>query len=292
MKISPLVIGAMRLGTWGAGFTTSQYEAFIKGCLDHGLNTFDHADIYGDYTTEEEFGAALRHNPNLRSKIKLVTKCGIKLLSAGRPEHQIKSYDFGKAHIISSVEKSLVNFNTDYIDMLLLHRPDYLMQAEEVADAFHQLEKAGKVLKFGVSNFTTSQLALLHKYYPLAAHQMEVSLVCRDAFSNGSLDQCSLLALQPMAWSPLGGGLLFREKSENRVINEVRSVALALSQKYDCQLDHILYAWIYRHPANILPVTGTSNISRVVIAKEALEIQMEREDWYKLWTAASGEELP
>ncbi len=292
MNVSPLVIGVMRLGSWGARFTTSEYQTFIKGCLDLGLDTFDHADIYGGYTTEEEFGAVLRKDTSLRRRMKLITKCGIKMVSPNRPEHRIKSYDFGKQHIIKSVENSLRNLNTDYLDVLLLHRPDYLMEPLKVAEVFKQLKEEGKVLAFGVSNFTTTQFALLHDHFPLVTNQVEVSLLQRAAFEDGTLDQCYRHGLNAMAWSPLGGGALFNSNPGDTTLESIQTAAQPLCEKYDCALDQLLYAWLLRHPSNIIPVLGTSNIDRVTQAKLSLEIQLKRDDWYTLWTAATGSEVP
>lgn len=291
MNFSKLIIGAMRLGKWGVGFSTNEYEVFIKSCIDLGLNTFDHADIYGDYTTEAEFGAALKKDPSLRPRIKLITKCSIKMMSANRPEHIVKSYDLGSEHIIKSVENSLRALETDHIELLLMHRPDYLMDPEEVAEAFDQLKSAGKVSEFGVSNFSTSQFDLLHSYHPLVTNQVEVSVMQRQAFDDGTLDQCLKLGLQPMAWSPLGGGALF-QPSKDESIQRIQQVGEELTDKYNCGLDQLLYAWVMAHPARIIPVLGTSNIDRIALASAAVDIHLTREDWYLLWTAAIGTEIP
>lgn len=291
MDFSPLIIGAMRLGSWGVGFDTKNFHFFIKECIDLGLNTFDHADIYGDYTTEADFGQVLKKNPGLRDEVKLITKCGIKMISTNRQHHQIKSYDLGAVHIKASVDNSLKALGTDYIDLLLLHRPDYLMDPNELAEVFRELRKAGKVLNFGVSNFSSSQFDLLNRKYPLATNQVEVSLLHRHAFDDGTLDQCLDLGIAPMAWSPLGGGALF-QKSEDESIGRIRNTSNQLCEKYSCQLDQLLYAWIVKHPSGIVPVVGTSNLDRIKRAKEALEIRLSREDWYRLWSAASGTEVP
>lgn len=291
MDFSPLIIGVMRLGSWGVGFDTKAYEYFIKVCIDLGLNTFDHADIYGDYTTEADFGAVLKKEPGLRKEMRIITKCGIKMLSTNRPNHKVKSYDLGAAHITTSVDNSLKALSTDYLDVLLLHRPDYLMDPNEVADVFEQLRKAGKVLSFGVSNFSTSQFHLLNSKYPLVTNQVEVSLLNRSAFDDGTLDQCLGLGIAPMAWSPLGGGTLF-QKSKDESIGRIQNLGNQLCEKYSCQLDQLLYAWILKHPSGILPVLGTSNLDRIKMARDALRISLSREDWYKLWSAATGSEVP
>ena len=184
-SVSPFIIGAMRIGKWGQQFTTDQMEAFIKDCLELDLKDFDHADIYGDYTTEEDFGKVLQQQPHLRAEMRLITKCGIKMVASNRPDHQFKSYDSSANHIRLSVENSLKNLQTDYLDLLLLHRPDYLLDPEEVAEVFTQLKQEGKVLSFGVSNFSVSQFNLLNDYFSLVTNQVEISIQNRSAFDNG-----------------------------------------------------------------------------------------------------------
>ncbi|MEN9600348.1 MAG: hypothetical protein RL596_2672 [Bacteroidota bacterium] len=158
------IAGCMRWGKWGAGFDTAAYRYLIEQCLAAGIRSFDHADIYGDYTTEEEFGAALKEDKTLRSQLKLITKCGIQMVTDNRPQHTIKSYHTGKKHILQSVENSLTNFGTDYIDVLLIHRPDPLLNPAEVAEAIQLLKQQGKVIEFGVSNFLPHQVNMLKQF--------------------------------------------------------------------------------------------------------------------------------
>ena len=291
MDFSPLIIGAMRLGRWGANFSDDQLEQYVNECLELGLDTFDHADIYGDYTTELSFGKLLVNNPGLRSRMKIITKCGIKMVHENRPAHTLKSYDTSREHIVHSVENSLRNFNTDYLDLLLIHRPDYLLDPAEVAECFTELKNAGKVKAFGVSNFSADEFDLLDRHFPLVTHQLEISLLNRDAFMNGTLLQCMSKDIRPMAWSPVGGGLVFQPSSAP-VVNRIKRASKPLCEKYGCDLDQLLYAWLLRHPAAILPVLGTSNIERVKSAKKSLDIPLDREDWYVLWSASTGEDVP
>lgn len=286
----PFVAGAMRLGSWGANFDTASYRSFIEGCLALGIHDFDHADIYGDYTTEADFGAALKGNHQLRQDIRLITKCGIKMVTENRPDHQIKSYDLGKEHIVASVERSLQNFHTDYLDVLLLHRPDVLMDPYEIAETFESLKTAGKVLHFGVSNFTTRQFQSLQSLVPLVTNQVEVSVTHLDAFVDGTISQCHEHHIQPMAWSALGGGGLLSTPEGDQAIR-VRTELDMLSNKYDCDLDQLLYAFVTKHPAGIVPVLGTSKLDRIKKAVESLTIDLSREDWYRLWAASTGEEV-
>lgn len=289
-SFDPMVVGAMRLGQWGAKYTTQQYISFIEGCLQLGLSDFDHADIYGHYTTEEEFGLAIKQVPSLREEINLITKCGIKMQSANRPDHHIKSYDLSAEHIIASVERSLKNFHTDRLDILLLHRPDVLMDPYEIAETFDRLKSDGKVLYFGVSNFTKEQFQSIHDLFPLITNQVEISVLRLEKFLDGTLQQCMDYQIQPMGWSPLGGGKLFGATDDLR-IQSIQKQLAELAEKYNCHLDQLLYAFVMKHPAGIVPVLGTTQIDRIKRAVEALSIDISKEDWYQIWTAAIGKEI-
>jgi predicted oxidoreductase len=287
LKHNPIV-GCMRWGVWGEHFTTKQYEEIIDQCLSIGLNIFDHADIYGHYTTEADFGNALKGNTSLRNKIQIITKCGINMITPNRPQHQIKSYDTSASHIIKSVEQSLQNFNTDYIDTLLIHRPDILIDVEEVATTITALKKSGKVKSFGVSNFTTNQVSLLNKYIQIEHHQLEISVTKLDTFENGILDQCQLNNIQAQSWSPMGNGL-FTEQNEKH--SRILATAQLLSFNYNCSVSQVLLAFVYAHPSNIIPVIGTTKFERILEAKKSMEIKLTREDFYKLWCASTGNEV-
>jgi predicted oxidoreductase len=210
------------------------------------------------------------------------------MLTPNRPHHAIKSYDTSAAHITKSVEQSLQNFHTDYIDTLLIHRPDILMHVEEIAATITTLKTAGKIKSFGVSNFTTSQVALLNKYIPIEHHQVEISLTNLNAFDNGVLDQCQLENIEAQSWSPMGNGI-FTEKTEQntRILAEAES----LSKTYECSINQVLLAFLYAHPSQIVPVIGTTKFERIQEAKKAMEIELTREDFYKLWTASTGKEV-
>ncbi len=281
----------MKWGAWGAKFTTATYEQMIKDCLAVGVTTFDHADIYGDYTTEEEFGKVLQEQPSLRQQMQLITKCGIQMVSVNRPHHKIKSYDTSYEHIIESVERSLKNLSTDYIDCLLIHRPDPLFDADEVAKAFEQLKQQGKVLQFGVSNFRKWQVDLLRSRFPVTVNQVECSLLHLEPFGDGTLDQCQQHGMTAMAWSPMGGGTLFVIDEEDERNKRIIAVANILAEKYETGADVILLRWLMTHPANILPVLGTSKIERVHAAVAATLLKLEREEWFMLWRASTGREV-
>lgn len=291
ISLSPVIAGCMKWGTWGAHYSTSQYLHLIEDCIAAGITTFDHADIYGDYTVEEEFGAALKEQPSLRGQMQLISKCGIRRFTPNRPVHRINSYDTSKAHILDSAENSLRLFHTDHLDMLLIHRPDPLMHPDEIAEAFTQLERSGKVLSFGVSNFTPSQVSMIHSRFPVAYNQIEVSVLHPAPFHDGQLDQCIELGITPMAWSPLASGKLHTEDPTEQQLR-ILAVLDLLSIKYIATHDQLLLAYLRTHPAGIVPVVGTTKIERLRSAWNTRELKLEREEWFMIWRAAAGHEVP
>ena len=290
-KFSRIALGMWRLNDWN--MNTKELVSFIETALELGITTFDHADIYGMYTVEELFGKALKEMPGLRSKMEIVTKCGIKLVSENRPENTFHAYDTSRDHILKSVETSLRNLNTDYLDVLLIHRPDPLMNADEVAEAFNHLRKSGKVQHFGVSNFMPFQFELLQSRldFPLVTNQVEVSVMKMDAMHDGTLDQCQQLWISPMAWSPLGGGSLFTGdgEQEQRLRAELQKIGEELG---GAGIDQVALAWLLKHPAKIIPVVGTGNMDRIRGAAGALELELSRDQWFRIWTASAGQEVP
>lgn len=291
LNFSPVIAGTMKWGKWGAHFNTSDYLRMIEDCVEAGATTFDHADIYGNYTTEAEFGLALKENPSIRNQVQLITKCGICMVAPNRPGHQIKHYNTSKIHIIESAERSLKNLQTDFIDLLLIHRPDALMDPVEIAEAFSMLKNAGKVLHFGVSNFNVSQTALLQSCFLVEVNQVEISILHTDPIYNGILDQCIKEHIQPQSWSPLGGGILNGIADDERS-RRIMAVAEILGEKYAAGFDQILLAWLMKHPAGIIPVLGTTKAERIKTAILARSIDLSREEWYMLLRAATGHEVP
>lgn len=289
LSLSPVVAGLWRLGEWN--LSTAALVDWIGRALDLGITSFDHADIYGGYTVEARFGEALAAAPGLRERLQIVTKCGIKLVSPARPSHRIKSYDSSRAHVVASVEESLRALRTDRIDLLLLHRPDLLMQPDELAETCRALLAAGKVLHFGVSNHTPGQVALLRKRMVLATHQLEFSPLQMKALADGTLEQCVDLALRPMIWSPLGGGRLFGDAGDPQV-ERVRAVLAELAQRHGVSLATVAYAWILRHPSRPIPVTGSGRTEALREATAALDLRLSAEDWYAVWQASMGHEVP
>ncbi len=287
-KYSKVIAGTMTWGKWGKQLSKSDFIRLMQHCIDNNITTFDHADIYGDYSTEADFGNAFAESGIDRDKLQLISKCGIQYLGEARPENKVKHYNYSKAYIIWSTEQSLKNLKTDYLDLLLLHRPSPLLQAEEVAEAVTKLKKQGKIKAFGVSNFTPSQTDLLSKYIEVSANQIEFSLTQHTAMHNGSLDHMQLNNIQPMSWSPLG--TVFKE--DNEKTRRIHKQLGALLQKYNATEDQLLLAWILKHPANILPVVGTTNTKRLTDAMVATTINLELEDWFLILVACQGHKVP
>ncbi|WP_214483589.1 aldo/keto reductase [Bacillus sp. SM2101] len=290
LQVSRIVLGLWRLSEWN--MEKEEILHLMEECKELGITTFDHADIYGDYTCEALFGEALALKPALRRDIQIITKCGIKLVSKNRPDHKIKYYDTSKKHIIHSVENSLRNFRTDYIDLLLIHRPDPLMNPAEVAEAFAQLKAEGKVLNFGVSNFSPSQFHLLNSYlnFPLVTNQVELSVSNLSQFVNGCIEQCQERNIPPMAWSPLAGGEIFYSENEKEV--RLRETLHKIKGELNIDsIDQVMYAWLLNHPANIIPIVGSGKVSRIRKAVDALNIHMTREQWFEVWQSSVGKEV-
>jgi predicted oxidoreductase len=290
-EVSRIAAGLWRLSDWN--LSTSGLCEWIEGAVELGLTTFDHADIYGDYTCEKIFGEALAAMPSIRQNIQLVTKCGIQLVSENNPGVTVKHYDTSREHILKSVENSMERLRTDYLDLLLIHRPDPLMNASEIAEAFTELRESGKVRFFGVSNFNTSQFEMLQSRlsFPLVTNQIEISVLHTEPFDDGILDTCAGRGISPMAWSPLGGGELFDSDSGQavRVRAELESICGRLGIG---SIDILALAWLLRHPAGIVPVIGTHSLERMKRAVEATGIELPREDWFRILRASKGTDVP
>jgi predicted oxidoreductase len=284
IAFSRIAAGAWRMADWR--MTPQERLSWIEGCLDLGITTFDHADIYGAYTAESLFGEALALKPALRERMQIVSKCGIKLITPNRSQHRIKSYDTSPEHVIASVDASLKALTTDHLDVLLIHRPDALMDAAELAHCFEYLRAAGKVRDFGVSNFTPSQFELLHKFIPLVTNQIECSPLHLEPFIDGTLDQAQSLRLPPMIWSPLAGGKLFHGADESSV--RVRVVLERLANEWGSNVTAVACAWLIRHPSNPIPVLGSQRVQAYEEAVSAINLKMDRETWYDIWSAGAG----
>ncbi|GAB2551172.1 aldo/keto reductase [Rhodanobacter koreensis] len=287
LELSPVVAGLWRLTEWN--LSVSQRVRWIEQALELGITSFDHADIYGDYRAEALFGEALKAAPALRGHMQLVTKCGIRLRSTQRP-YRVNHYDTSATYVRTQVEQSLVNLHTEQLDLVLIHRPDYLMDAPALADTFATLTREGKVAHWGVSNHTASQFALLHQHHPLATNQVELSVLSMDALGDGTLDQAQQLGLRPMIWSPLGGGRLFH--GADAQVARLRAEMEPIAARLGIGLATLAYAWILRHPSRPHPITGSGRIDGLRDAVAALGVKLDAEDWYAIWTASKGYAVP
>jgi predicted oxidoreductase len=285
--LSPVIAGAWRLADWG--WTAQQRLAWIEGNLDLGVTSFDHADVYGGYSVETLFGQALALAPQLRRRMQLVSKCGIKLVTPTRPGHHVKHYDTSAAHVRASVEHSLRCLGTDHLDLLLIHRPDALMDVHELADTFHALRAEGKVLQFGVSNFSPAQLAPLQRRIALATHQIELSPLHLDPLHDGTLDQAVDLGLRPMVWSPLAGGRLFTGQDDTAC--RVRTLLQQMAAELGVAVITLVTAWLRRHPSQPLPILGSRRIEVAREAMAALPLTLDAQQWYRIWSCAAGREV-
>lgn len=283
---SEIIAGTMRWGVWGANHSTRDVQELIEVCLDEKITTFDHADIYGGYTTEELFGDAWKEMKIDRESVQFISKCGIVMNSEKKPS-ALKYYKYNKGYILNCVDESLQNLKSDYLDVLLLHRPSPLMDPEEVAAAFHTLKDNGKVKHFGVSNFSVSQFEWMNQYFPLVTNQIEVSVNELSAFENGTLEQMMMKNLRPTAWSVMGN--YFSEKSEQNA--RIRTVIEDLCKKYDAAENQILLAFILKHPSGIIPVIGTSRRETIRELSKSRGIRLDHEDWFRILEAAKGAEV-
>jgi len=295
LKSSRLVYGCMRIVGDNSDESRRKGQEAVRTAYESGFTHFDHADIYGGGKCEELFAEVLSEIPGMRNKIIITGKCGI--IGKGNPEPDYPArYNFSESYILSSVDGILQRLNTDYLDILLLHRPDYLCRAEEVASAFEKLKDSGKIRHFGVSNFRPSQVSLLQKYcpMPLIINQVEINIHNINALLDGTLDQCQEQNITPQAWCPLGGvvypawGSTFTPDDEKRIKAEFDRQ----SAKYQTENWIIMLAWLLKHPARIFPIIGTTNSSRIKASLKALEIDYSREDWYQLLEARNGQPVP
>lgn len=285
--LSRIVAGMWRMAEWN--MTPARRVDFVEQCIGLGVTTFDHADIYGGYRIEALFGEALHLQPSLRARIELVSKCGIKLVSEQRPAHRLKQYDSSAEHIIASAEHSLRQFGTDYLDLLLLHRPDPLMQFDEVAGAFTRLRASGKVRHFGVSNFSRHQFDCLHKRFPLAVNQVECSPLHLEPLFDGTFDGLQDAGVAPMIWSPLAGGRLLNEGGAAGA--RVRPVIEAIAARLERPFVSVVLAWLMQLPSRPLPLTGSGRIAAIRDAVAATAFTLPRSDWFAILEAARGHEV-
>ena len=287
INYSKIIAGVMSWGSWGKQLSKKEMITLINLCLEQNVTTFDHADIYGGYTTEIDFGYALTKSDINRETIQLISKCGIQYLTENR-SNRVKHYNYSKDYIIWSVEQSLKNLQTEYLDLLLLHRPSPLMHPDEISEAITSLKQQGKIRDFGLSNFSPSQVDLISKNIEVSVNQIEFSLTKFDAMHDGTLDQALIKNISPMAWSPLG--YVFKE--DNDQTQNIHKQLGQLMDIYQATEDQLLLAWILKHPAGIHPVIGTTNPDRIKNAVAATKLNLDIEDWFLMLVASQGHKVP
>ncbi|UJW77036.1 aldo/keto reductase [Rhizobium sp. SL42] len=287
LTFSRLVYGMWRIGD-DADTSPKHVQAKIEACLAQGITTMDQADIYGGYTAEAVLGGALKAAPGLRDKLEIVTKCDIVAPVGRHAAARVKYYDTSAAHITASVEASLTDMGTDHIDLLLIHRPDPLIDPDETGPALDALVASGKVRAVGVSNFRPWDFSLLQSSMEnnLVTNQIELSLLATDAFVNGDLAYLQERMVPPMAWSPLGGGRLF-DGSKPELLAALKRIA----SEQGVDETAVAVAWLLRHPSAILPVMGTNSLDRIARIAEAETVEIDRQTWFELYTLAIGREV-
>lgn len=287
-SISRLVYGIWRLHEDPLGASVERIYEKIQTCLNFGIDTFDHADIYGDYENEERFGIVLDKHPAIKSKIKIITKCGIQVPGVKFPT---KHYNTSKEHIRYSVERSLRKLKVDCLDVVLIHRPDPLMDPQEMSEVFETLIKEGKAKHFGVSNFTTSHFQMLQSVYkrPLFTNQVEFSLFRTEPMFDGTFDQAIQYGFHPMVWSPTAGGRIFSPKTETE--SKTHQKLEMMAKEKGCKIDQILYSWFLNHPAGLVPILGTNDPKRIQSAADCFSFPLSRVEWFSLLEVARGKEV-
>ena len=286
-KLSPIVAGVMNWGVWDKNLSTKEMENMINVCLENKITTFDHADTYGDYTTESDFGKAFVSSKIAREKMQLISKCSVQLVTESR-NNTIRHYDYSKEYIIWSAENSLKNLQTDYLDVLLLHRPSPLMQADEIAEAVLKLKSDGKIIDFGLASFSASQTELIRQKTEISYNQVQFSATNYKPMVDGSFDYMETNNIRPLSGNPLGS--VFRE--DNSQTRRLKKLLLSLMEKYNLGSDSILLSWILQHPAKVIPIAGTVNVARIQSLMKAVELELDKEDWFAIWVESMGNDVP
>ena len=284
MNLSRIISGTMNWGTWGANYSKQEMCQLISESFDSGINSFDHADIYGGYTTEESFGDAFIDTGIKREDVFFISKCGIMYPSKKLPI-KTKHYDYSEDHIIKSVNNSLKYLKTDYLDCLLLHRPSPLMDINIIANTVEGLIKSGKIKSFGVSNFTADQMDMFKGKVEILYNQINLSLTHLDHMFDGTLEYMQANNILPMAYSPLGS--YFKEGN-----NKIKKVVESLKDKYSCTDYQLLISWLLKHPSKVYPVIGTTKSDRIKKSMKSLKIEIELIDWFELLEASVGKRVP
>lgn len=287
-NFSRIIQGCMNWGKWGNSLSTNEMERLIHFNLEKGISSFDHADIYGDYTTESDFGKAFKNSNINREDIQLISKCGIQYVGKSRPSNSVKHYQYDSSYIIYSAEKSIKDLNAEYLDLFLLHRPSPLMHPDEIKKGIEKLLQDGKIKSFGVSNFTNEQTDLISTKSKVSVNQIQFSLSHNAPLFDSTLDYMMVNNIIPMSWSPLGSFF----KKENNKNKSVHDLLDQLSKKYVASKDQLLLAWILKHPSSIHPVIGTTKTERINAASLSLQVKLSEIDWFRLLETYLGHKLP
>ena len=287
MNYSKIISGTMNWGAWGSNLSTKKVADLIVNSIEFGINTFDNADIYGGYTTEELFGNGLAESGIERERIKIISKFGIMYPSDKLPI-KVKHYDYSKGHIVKSIENSLKNLKTDYIDCVLLHRPSPLMDINEISDTINELLNSGKIKSFGVSNFSAQHIQMFDDKVKIDCNQIQCSLTHLEPIYDGTLDYMQTKKIKPMAWKPLGEFY----KADNNPIDRIKEKVKKFTKKYNCSETQILLAWLIKHPSNIIPVVGTTKIDRLKESIDSIITDIELVDWFEILEASEGKRVP
>ena len=289
--LSPLVYGTWRMLSDGASIQDINRRLHL--CLELGVTTIDTAEVYGRYQVEAALGRALALSPGLRDKLQLVTKAGIYLPHKAAPERKVGFYDASGEQLTRSVDQSLRLLGTDRVEFFLVHRPDWLTGIDDTAGGLNQLLRAGKIRSAGVSNYSAAQFEALNRRMEqaLVTNQVEFHLLHMDPMNDGTFDLCQQQRISPMAWSPLAGGRLF--DPANAAAGRLAAAAAGMAAKYNqATLEQLAYAWIMAHPSRPIPIIGSNRIERITSAVQASRLVLDREDWYALWVAANGRNIP
>ena len=286
-NFSRIIQGCMNWGKWGSSLSTNEMEKLIHFNIEIGITSFDHADIYGDYTTEKEFGEAFKNSSIKREELQLISKCGIQYVGETR-SNKVKHYQYDSDYIIFSAEKSIKDLKAEYLDIFLLHRPSPLMHPDEISKAVDLLISQGKIKSFGLSNFTNYQTDLISTNSKVSANQIQFSLSHNKPLFDSSLDYMLINNVTPMSWSPLG--TIFKDENDNN--KRIHFLLDELTKRYNASKDQLLLSWILKHPSIIHPVIGTVKTERINAAQNSLSIDLSEIDWFRMLETYLGHKLP
>jgi predicted oxidoreductase len=288
-NFSNVVAGVIRWGSWGSKLSSSKMASLINSCVEMGVTTFDHADVYGNYTTEREFGDALILSGVPRDQIQIITKCGIIKPCAEKPGFTISHYNTSKRHILESVDQSLENLGTEYLDVVQINRPSPIMNYEEMGEAFHILQESGKVKEFGVVNFSPDQIRAMVKYFPITSHQSEFSLTHLAPLNDGTIDACVANGITPMSWAPIGGGTIF---SNTKTGLKRKAKLETFAEENGWSITEMALLFLMHHPYNIRPVMNNPKVDKIKEAVDLVDVSLSNEQWYEILIMLQGHELP